>query len=484
MNSQRLGLTFGDVLLRTNHSVEDYHDADITGRFSTHIILKTPVISAAMDYVTEKEMAIALASLGGLGIIHRNLSIEDQGKQVRRVKLYLNCRINKPVCVRHNQTVAQALAMLEKGHYAFRSLPVQDEEDRLVGVLTGSDIDFSGDVTKLVSEVMTKNVVTGTSGTTVEKAYSLMQREKIKILPLIDDGGKVVGLYLWSDLKRILDKTGLHNVDANGQLVVGAAVGTRDEDIDRAKELADKGVDVIVIDSAHGDSYPVIKTFGQIKANHPEIDVVVGNITEYDSAQMLVSLGVDGIKVGQGPGSICTTRLVAGVGTPQLTAIYNCTQAVRDMNKDIPVCADGGISVSGDLSRAFAAGASSVMMGKMFAGTDESPGEIRTHGNRLVKFYRGMGSLGAMKANAGSRSRYGEKETDKNLILAEGVEGFVPYTGSLASNVHRLTEGLRRGMGYTGATSIKELQEKGDFIRITNSGISESHPHDIDIIES
>jgi IMP dehydrogenase len=484
MQGQRLALTFGDVRLRTNHSEEDFHGADITGRFSTHVLLKTPVVSAAMDRVTGKDMAIALPSLGGIGILHRNFSVEEQAKIVGRVKYHLNGKINQPVCVRYDQTVAQALAMLEKGRYAFRSLPVQDEEGRLVGILTGGDIDFSGNSTKLVSEVMTKSVITGDIETTVEMAYRLMQREKIKILPLIDDDGKVAGLYLWSDLKRILDKTGLHNVDANGQLVVGAAVGTGSEAVERARELVRKGVDVIVIDSAHGDSAPVFKTFEQIKQDAPNTDVVVGNISEYDSARRLAEVGVDGIKVGQGPGSICTTRIVAGVGTPQLTAIHNCAKAVRDLDLEIPICADGGIREPGDIPMAIVAGASSVMLGMMLAGTDESPGEVRTYRNRPVKSYRGMGSLGAMQDNIGSRTRYGERETDEKLILAEGVEGFVPYTGSLASNIHRLMEGLRRSMGYTGTMSLKELQEKGDFIRITNAGSFESHPHDIDIVES
>jgi IMP dehydrogenase len=483
MESQETALTFDDVRLQTGYSATDFHQSDLRTRFSRNVSLKIPVVSAAMDRVTEKEMAIALASLGGIGVIHRNLPIEEQARQVRRVKLYINGLITRPVCVSESETVGMVLRMCEDKNYSFRSFPVIDSQGRLVGVLTGNDIDFCNRAGS-VREAMTNNVITGEPETTPGKAHDLMKEKRIKVLPLANSNLQVVGLYIWSDLERIRDGSGRYNTDKNGQLVVAAAVGTGQEAIERANELAAKKVDVIVVDSAHGDSKPVMVTLELIKRENPNVDVVVGNISNYHSAVRLIDAGADGIKVGQGGGSICTTRIVAGIGTPQVTAIHNCSKAVRDRKSDIPVCGDGGIRESGDITIAIGAGADSVMLGMMLAGTNESPGEVITHRNRPVKSYRGMGSLGAMQDSADSRNRYGERQTQKSSIVPEGVSGHVPYVGSLDTTIHRLMEGLRRGMGYVGVASIPELQQNARFYRITNAGIRESHPHDIEVVDN
>lgn len=482
MEAQGLALTFDDVRLRTGYSDTDFHQSDLQTRFSRNVRLKIPVVSAAMDRVTEKEMAIALASLGGIGVIHRNLSIEEQAKQVRRVKLHLNGLITKPVCVRNSETVEAVLRLCEEKNYTFRSFPVIDSDGRLVGVLTSNDIDFCNK-TGSVGDAMTQKVIAGDKDTSLDQAHSLMKERRVKVLPLADSAAHVVGLYIWSDLERIRDDGGRCNTDKNGQLVVAAAVGTGPEAIERARELAAKNVDVIVIDSAHGDSQPVLETLEAIKRDFASIDVVVGNVSEEHSAAALVDAGADGIKVGQGGGSICTTRIVAGIGTPQVTAIHNCVRGLGHV-ATVPVCADGGIRESGDITIAIAAGADSVMLGMMLAGTDEAPGEVITHRNRPVKSYRGMGSLGAMQDNAASRNRYNEKQTSKSSIVPEGVAGHVPYVGPLDTTIHRLMEGLRRGMGYVGVTGISSLQENSRFYRITNAGIRESRPHDIDVVDN
>lgn len=475
----KTALTFDDVRVATRHCSFELRNVDMRTRFSTNVPLKIPIVSAAMDTVTEQEMAIALASLGGIGVIHRNLDMEAQSKQVRAVKLYLGAKITTPICMSEDISVEEVLKICHEKGYGFRSFPIHDNEGCLVGILTGNDIEFCMNKAVRVADAMTRQVVTGHPHTEPKGALLLMSQNKIKVLPLVDDYNKVVGMYLWSDLQRALSEKVLHNTDQYGRLRVAAAVSTSEETMERVKLLVHRGVDVIVIDAAHADSIKVFETFEQVKQEFPNLDVVVGNISEPDSAKKLAEMGVDGIKVGQGGGSICTTRVVAGIGTPQVTAIYNCVKAVRDCGKDIPVCGDGGIREPGDITIAIAAGADSVMLGGMLAGTDEAPGEMINTPEGPMKAYRGMGSLGAMLANEGSRGRYNETNTAKDKILPEGIEALVPYSGSLERVIHRYTEGLRRGMGYSGSASLKELQRDTMFWRVTNAGMIESRPHDV-----
>ncbi len=483
MEEQGLALTFDDVRVKTRHCDFDFHAVDLRSRFSKNVPLKIPIVSAAMDTVTERKMAIALASLGGLGIIHRNLDPETQSKHVRAAKFYLNGRIDTPVTMQQTNKVEEVLRICDERNYAFRSFPITDSDGKLVGILTGNDIKFCKDKSASVVEAMTRQVVKGNSATTLHEAHALMLQNKIGVLPLVSDDGSVTGLYLWSDLERILSGNTSHNTDDNGQLRVGAAIGTGDDTRERVELLLHRGVDVIVIDAAHSDSRQVIGTFEWVKQlAGDKVDVVVGNISEYDSAARLAEMDVDGIKVGQGGGSICTTRRVAGIGTPQVTAIFGCAKAVRDSGKDIPVCGDGGIREPGDITIAIAAGADSVMLGGMLAGTDEAPGDVIDTPRGQRKQYRGMGSLSAMEASASSRNRYGETQRDKSKILPEGVESYVPYAGPLETVIHRYVEGLRRGMGYSGAKSIAALQQETEFWRVTNAGVIESHPHDVETI--
>ncbi|MGD9276018.1 MAG: IMP dehydrogenase [Candidatus Pacearchaeota archaeon] len=472
-----VALTYDDVRLKSGYSAVMPDLVSLDSRFSKNVSLKIPIVSAAMDTVTEGKMAIELAKLGGLGIIHKNLSIEEQAAQVAKVKFHLNGLVEKPICFHEDDSIEFILRNIREKGFGFTSFPIVNSDEELVGILTGNDFEFCEDKKLFAKDLMSNELLIAPKDTSLDEAYKIMIKNKKKVLPLVEDK-KIVGLYVFSDLKRI--KTGSaknYNVDSNNQLRVGAAIGTGEEAIERTKELFRKNIDVVVIDTAHGDSLPVYETLKKIKKLFPDLDVVVGNVSVGKSARRLAEAGADGIKVGQGPGSICTTRIIAGIGRPQVSAVYDCAKQVQEFN--IPVCADGGIKNSGDISVAIGAGASSVMMGSLLSGTDESPGKVIFKDGRQWKSYRGMGSMGAMEENSGSRERYNQKESGKDKLIPEGIEGLTPYKGKLKDVIFQYVGGLRRGMGYVGAKSIEELKEKGDFDRITGAGLSESHPHDV-----
>jgi len=470
-------LTFDNVGLITGYSEVMPDQVLVDSRFSRKVGLKIPIASAAMDTVTEYRLAIELAKLGGIGVIHRSLSPEEQASQVARVKHHLNGLIERPVCVFEDETISSILLKREEKGYSFHSFPVLSRAGKLVGLVTGNDFEFCDNLSLTAKEIMSIELLSAPEGITISGAYDLMRKEKKKILPLVNQTGEIAGMYVFSDVKRI--KTGSaenYNLDLKGQLRVAAAVGTGQEALERVARLFEKNVDVIVIDTAHGDSKLVLETLQQIKKDY-SLDVVVGNISVGESAKRLVAAGADGIKVGQGPGSICTTRPIAGIGRPQLSAVYDCARAIED--SDVPICADGGLRYSGDIPKAIAAGAHSVMMGNMLAGTEEAPGIIISVDGRQWKSYRGMGSLSALESSRSSRERYLQAQTEKNHLVPEGVEGLTPYKGKLSEIIVQYEGGLRKGMGYVGAASIEELREKGDFDRITSAGYSESHPHGI-----
>ena len=473
-----LALTFDDVRLRTGYAEFMPDQVNVESKFSRNVGLKIPVVSAAMDTVTEFGLAIELAKLGGMGVIHRSLCVEDQADHVERVKHHLNGLIEKPICVYKDESVPTILAKREEKGYPFHSFPVLSRDGKLVGIVTGNDFEFCGDSQLNVRDIMSTELISAPRDTTIDRAYDLMRSEKKKILPLVTENREVAGMYVFSDVKRIKTRSAeTYNVDNKGQLRVAAAVGTGDEALERVERLS-KRADVIVIDTAHGDSKSVIDTLREIKRNY-SLDVVVGNVSIGESAKRLVEAGADGIKVGQGPGSICTTRVIAGIGRPQVSAVYDCAKALAEYG--VPICADGGLRSSGDIPIAIASGAHSVMMGSMLAGTEEAPGNIVFVDGRQWKSYRGMGSIGAMETSRSSRERYLQQQTGKNQLIPEGVEGLVPYKGKLGDVIFQYVGGLRRGMGYVGASTIEELREKGDFDRITAAGFSESHPHDIKI---
>jgi IMP dehydrogenase len=474
------GLTYDDVRLRTGFSEVMPDDVSLISRFSRNVGLNIPIVSAAMDTVTEFKLAIKLAELGGLGVIHRSLSPDEQAYHVARTKHHLNGRVERPITVQEIRTIEEILNMKAQKGYNFNSFPVVDDEDRLVGIITGNDLIFCDNISLTARDVMTPTPLTASVETTMQQAYDLMRRQKKKALPLINSERRIQGMYIFSDVKRILNGEARHfNVDPRGQLRVGAAIGVREDAFERVEKLVRENVDVVVIDTAHADSSSVYETLKELKSRFPSLDVVVGNISEADSAKKLAEAGADGIKVGQGPGSICTTRIIAGIGCPQVSAVYECAKVADDY--DIPICADGGLRYSGDIPIAIAAGAHSVMMGSMLAGVDESPGEIVFVQGRQWKSYRGMGSLGAMSENASSRERYLQIDSGKDKLVPEGVEGLVSCKGKLTVVMHQYVGGLRRGMGYVGAASIEELREKGEFRRITSAGVAESHPHDMTI---
>lgn len=481
---EKRGLTFNDVLLRVAYSEVLPEEADLRSHFSRNVSLKIPFVSAAMDTVTEHRLAIELAELGGIGIIHRNLTPEQQADEVARVKRNLNARVEKPVCVYEDQSIQSVLTLADENRYDFRSFPVLNREGKLVGLVTGNDFDLCRNPDDLVRDVMTRGVLTESRETDIGSAYEIMTREKKKVLPLVDEQGRVVGMYVFSDVERI--KTGSaekFNVDSNNRLRVGAAVGVGTEAYTRVSKLVKEGVDVIVIDTAHGNSKNVVETLREIKGNF-DVDVVVGNIGYEDAVKRLIDAGADGLKVGIGPGRICTTRIVAGVGVPQVSAVYNCARKTFELRSDVPICADGGVKYSGDIAILIAAGAHSVMMGGVFSGTDETPGEIVEKRGRY-KLYRGMGSIGAMKAGKGAMDRYShpEVESDEELV-PEGIEGLVPCKGPLARIVHQYVGGLRKGMGYAGAKTIEDLRANGDFTEVSSAGASESHPGDVEHVKS
>lgn len=465
-------LTFDDVLLVPQYSEVLPSDTDVSTRLTRLIKLNIPLVSAAMDTVTESELAKALAREGGIGIIHKNLSIKEQAHQVEIVKRTENGVIENPVVIHPDDTVFNALKLMAE--YKIGGFPVVDDEGRLVGLLTNRDVRFERDVKKKVKELMTprKKLIVAKPGISLEKAKEILHENRIEKLPLVDDDDKLVGLITIKDVLSVIEHPNAAR-DQKGRLLVGAAVGTGKDTFERVEALVKAGVDVIVVDTAHGHSKKVIETVRAIKRDYPELQVIAGNVATAEATEELIKAGADAVKVGIGPGSICTTRIVAGIGVPQLTAILDCAQVAKKY--DVPIIADGGIRYSGDIVKALAAGAESVMLGSIFAGTEESPGETVLYQGRKYKVYRGMGSIGAMKS--GSADRYFQSENQK--FVPEGVEGMVPYKGAVKDVVYQLVGGLRAGMGYVGAKDIKELQKKAKFIRVTQASIKESHPHDI-----
>ena len=469
------GLTFDDVLLIPAYSEVLPREVDLTSKFTRNIVLNTPIVSAAMDTVTEAQLAIAIAREGGIGVIHKNMSIEAQAKQVTIVKRAENGMIYDPVTIRPNRKVADALNLFKINKIG--GIPVVNEQGLLTGIVTNRDLRFEKNMNRPISEVMTAdNLITTDVSTDLEKAAEILQKHKIEKLPVVDQHGKLIGLITYKDITKAKDKP-FACKDEKGRLRVAAGVGVAHDTIDRIDELVKAQVDAIVIDTAHGHSKGVINMLTRAKQRHPEIDFVVGNIATAEAATDLVFAGADALKVGIGPGSICTTRVIAGVGVPQLTAIYNVAKAIKDTG--VPLIADGGIRYSGDIVKALAAGAHSVMIGSLFAGVEESPGETIIYQGRKFKSYRGMGSVEAMKQ--GSKDRYfQDTEDDIKKLVPEGIEARVPYNGTIYEVLYQMVGGLRAGMGYCGAKNIKKLQH-ARFTRITNSGIQESHPHDVSI---
>ena len=469
------GLTFDDVLLIPAYSEVLPNSVDLSTKFSRNITLNVPLVSAAMDTVTESQLAIAIAREGGIGVIHKNMSIEEQARQVHTVKRAENGMIYDPVTIKVGSTVNDALNMMKE--YKIGGIPVVDEDMTLVGIVTNRDLRFERDLQRKVEEVMTKeNLVTTTQSTNLEEAAEILQNHKIEKLPVVDKDGKLIGLVTYKDITKAKDKPNACK-DALGRLRVAAGIGVTGDSLQRAEALVKAGVDAIVIDTAHGHTKGVVNVLKEVKAKFPSIDVVVGNIATGEAAKYLVENGADGVKVGIGPGSICTTRVIAGIGVPQLTAVYDVSKALEGTG--VPLIADGGIRYSGDIVKALAAGGSSVMLGGMFAGVEESPGETIIFNGRKYKSYRGMGSLEAMEK--GSKDRYFQGNvSDARKLVPEGIAARVPYKGSLYEVVYQMLGGLRAGMGYCGAKNIDVLHQ-AKFTRITNAGVAESHPHDVAI---
>lgn len=469
------GLTFDDVLLIPAYSEVLPREVDLSTRFSRNIQLNIPFVSAAMDTVTEARLAIAIAREGGIGVIHKNMSIEAQAKQVHSVKRAENGMIYDPVTINRSSTVADALALMKEYHIG--GIPVVDDDRRLVGIVTNRDLRFERNEKRAIDEVMTKDgLITTTQSTDLQQATDILQQHKIEKLPVVDKDFRLVGLVTYKDITKAKDKP-FACKDKLGRLRVAAGIGVTADSMERASALVEAGVDAIVIDSAHGHSKGVVEVLKKVKAAFPQIDVVVGNIATGEAAKYLVAAGADGVKVGIGPGSICTTRVIAGVGVPQLSAIYDVAKALK--GTDIPLIADGGIRYSGDIVKALAAGGYSVMLGGMLAGVEESPGETIIYNGRKFKSYRGMGSLEAMEK--GSKDRYFQAgETDVKKLVPEGIAARVPFKGSLFEVVYQMVGGLRAGMGYCGAADINALHN-AKFTRITNAGVAESHPHDVAI---
>lgn len=469
------GLTFDDVLLIPAYSEVLPRNVELSTRFSRNISLNVPIVSAAMDTVTEAKLAIAIAREGGIGVIHKNMSIAEQTRQVHAVKRAENGMIYDPVTITRGSTVAEALAIMKEYHIG--GIPVVDEDKKLVGIVTNRDLRFERNLDSLVDDVMTKdNLVTTSQSTDLQQAADILQRYKIEKLPVVDKDGRLVGLVTYKDITKAKDKPYACK-DKLGRLRVAAGIGVTKDSMQRADALVEAGVDAIVIDTAHGHSKGVIDVLKAVKAKYPDLDVVVGNIATGEAAKYLVKAGADGVKVGIGPGSICTTRVIAGVGVPQLSAVYDVAKALEGTG--VPLIADGGIRYSGDIVKALAAGAYSVMLGGMLAGVEESPGETIIYNGRKYKSYRGMGSLEAMEK--GSKDRYfQEGENDVKKLVPEGIAARVPYKGTLYEVVYQMIGGLRSGMGYCGAHNIEELHN-AKFTRITTAGVTESHPHDVNI---
>lgn len=467
------GLTFDDVLLLPGKSEVLPRETKINTFLTKSIKLNIPIMSAGMDTVTESKLAISMAREGGIGIIHKNMTIEQQALEVDRVKRSEHGIITDPFHLSRYHAVSDALELMERYHIS--GVPIIEEDGTLVGIITNRDIRFETDTSQLIDNVMTKeNLVTGTRETTMDEALEIMKAHKIEKLPLVDEDYKLAGLITIKDIEKSIEYPNSAR-DSSGRLLAGAAVGVTNDMMDRISALVKAKVDVIVVDTAHGHSKGVLDAVKRIKIEYPDLQVIAGNVATAEATVDLIEAGADAIKVGIGPGSICTTRVVTGIGVPQITAVMNCAKAAKEYG--IPIIADGGIKYSGDITKAIAAGANMVMIGSLFAGTNESPGEEELYEGRRFKVYRGMGSIAAMQQ--GSRDRYFQENTKK--LVPEGVEGRVPYRGPLGDVVYQLMGGLRSGMGYVGAEDIKQLQEKARFIKITNASLIENHPHDINI---
>jgi len=468
------GLTFDDVLLVPAASNVLPDEVDTTCRFTKNIQLAIPLASAAMDTVTEARLAIAMARHGGIGVVHRNLSIDEQAEEVDKVKRSESGMIVEPFTLPPSATLADAEALMAR--FKISGVPITDSDRRLVGILTNRDLRFETDDSRLISEVMTvEGLVTAQAGTTLEEAQIVLGKHRIEKLPIVDDDFQLIGLITVKDIEKKIQYPHAAK-DDQGRLLAAAAVGVGPDADDRVAALVERDVDVLVVDTAHGHSRDVIEAVAKIKANYA-VDVLAGNVATADATRALIEAGADGIKVGVGPGSICTTRVVAGVGVPQVTAVYDCASAAADYG--IPVVADGGMQFSGDLAKAIAAGADCAMVGGLLAGVDESPGEVVLYQGERFKEYRGMGSIGAMKGRGFSKDRYFQDQRDEDLLVPEGIEGRVAYKGPIANVLHQLIGGLRQAMGYCGTTTIDEMRTATRFIQITASALRESHPHDI-----
>lgn len=470
------GYTYDDVLLVPNYSEVLPRNVSIKTRLSKNITLNVPIVSAAMDTVTESRMAIAIAREGGIGVLHKNMSIKAQAMKVRKVKRAESGMIIDPVTLHTNAKVKDAKLSMKE--HSIGGIPVVDKNNKLIGIVTNRDLRFENDDEKNVAEVMTKdNLITTKEGTSLKEAEVILQKYKIEKLPVVKGNNELVGLITFRDITKLTQKP-LANKDKYGRLRVAAAIGVTPDATTRAKALIDAGVDAIIIDTAHGHTKGVVGVLKDLKSQFPHVDVIVGNIATGEAAKYLVDAGADAVKVGIGPGSICTTRVVAGVGFPQLSAVMEVYEALK--NTDIPIIADGGIRYTGDIPKAIAAGADSVMLGSLLAGTKESPGETIIYDGRKYKSYRGMGSIEAM--SKGSKDRYFQDvEDDIKKLVPEGIVGRVPYKGELYESMNQFIGGLRAGMGYSGSASIEELKLKGRFVKITASGVNESHPHNVTI---
>ncbi|MGE3609825.1 MAG: IMP dehydrogenase [Bacteriovoracaceae bacterium] len=472
--TQDSALTYDDVLIVPNYSEVLPTEVDLKTRFSKNINLNIPIVSSAMDTVTESRTAIVMAQEGGIGVIHKNLTPEEQSFEVEKVKKYESGMILNPFTVTPDQSISDLFDLMKK--FKISGFPVVDKNKKLVGMITNRDLRFISDTKKKVKEIMTsKNLITAPEGTSFEKAKEILQNHRVEKLPVLNSHGELVGLITIKDIEKTIAYP-LANKDKYGRLRVAAACGVGEKEVKRVEALIKAQVDAIVVDTAHGHSKGVIEMVKLIKSMSKEIDVVAGNVGTAKACEDLIAAGVDGIKVGIGPGSICTTRIIAGIGVPQMQAIFDCRKPCDEAG--IPFIADGGIKYSGDIVKALAGGASTVMIGSLFAGTDEAPGEMVLYQGRAYKMYRGMGSLGAMER--GSKDRYGQSAVEEvSKLVPEGIEGQVPYRGSLANNLFHLVGGLRSGMGYVGAKTMKDLKERAKFIKITSASLKESHPHDV-----
>ena len=474
------GLTYDDVTLVTQYADFLPDDASLETRLTSRITMKIPFVSAAMDTVTESPMAIAMALAGGIGCIHKNLEEDDQAREVAKVKNYLNGLIASPVCFHQDDDISFLRSEKRRMGLKFNGFPVLDDKDRLVGMITTSDMRFAPMEARKLRDVMQPAPITAKPGTSLKKAYDLMRAAKVGKLPLVDKAGRVVGLYSFTDVQRLVENQNpTYNCDSKFRLRVSASVSGGRGDLTRMEKLADAGVDVVVVDSAHGHSKGIMDMTKYIARHYPKIDVIAGNIATGEAAVALAKCGAHAVKVGIGPGSICTTRVVCGVGIPQLTAVYSAAKALRGTG--VAVIADGGIKLSGDVPKALAAGADSVMLGSVLAGTEESPGEKIYQNGRQYVVYRGMGSMAALKNGKGSRARYFQDNESEDDLVPQGIEGMVPYSGRVKSIMTQFCGGLRASLGYCGARTIRELQEKGRFYRVTANGLKEARPHDITI---